>query len=139
MHKLFFRAASIFKAVAVIFGAFGAHLLKRHLSADDLTGYHTAVDYQMTHAVGIFIAGIIYRFYNGRTLIWAGYCFVLGILFFSGSIYLRLLFNYLQLDWGRIVIMFAPVGGILFTLGWVFILSSIPKKKNLPKKPNEEA
>jgi uncharacterized membrane protein YgdD (TMEM256/DUF423 family) len=50
-----------------------------------------------------------------------------------------LLFNYLQLDWGRIVIMFAPVGGILFTLGWVFILSSIPKKKNLPKTPNEEA
>jgi uncharacterized membrane protein YgdD (TMEM256/DUF423 family) len=64
---------------------------------------------------------------------------MLGILFFSGSIYLRLLFNYLQLDWGRIVIMFAPVGGILFTLGWVFILSSIPKKKNLPKTPNEEA
>ena len=139
MHKLFFRAASIFAAIAVVFGAFGAHLLKKYLPADDLAGYHTAVGYQMTHAVGIFIAGIIYRFYKNIRLIWAGYCFMLGILFFSGSIYLRLLFNHLQLDWGRIVIMFAPLGGILFTLGWIFILISIPVRKRLAKNTNEEA
>lgn len=139
MHKLFFRAASVLAAIAVVFGAFGAHLLKKHLTVDDLAGYHTAVGYQMTHAIGIFIAGIFYRFYKSKRLIWAGYSFMLGILFFSGSIYLRLVFNYLQLDWGRIVIMFAPLGGTLFALGWIFILFSIPPKKRLPENPNEEA
>jgi uncharacterized membrane protein YgdD (TMEM256/DUF423 family) len=139
MHRLFFRTASILAAVAVVFGAFGAHLLKKYLPVDDLTGYHTAVGYQMTHALGIFIAGIIYRFYRSKGLIWAGYCFMLGIMFFSGSIYLRLLFNYLQLDWGRIVIMFAPLGGTLFALGWIFILFSIPSRKQLSKKTDEEA
>lgn len=125
---MLFKVASIMAALSVLFGAFGAHLLKRHLSADDLSSYHTAVTYQMTHAIGLFIAGMLYKHYRSKKLIWSGYCFIAGILFFSGSIYSRLLFNFLQLKYGGKIIMLAPLGGVLFMLGWVFVLISIPPR-----------
>lgn len=129
MHRVLFKVAAALAALSVLFGAFGAHLLKKHLLAEDLNGYHTAVTYQMTHAIALFIAGLLYKHYRNPKLIWAGYFFIAGILFFSGSIYLRLLFNFLQLGFGNTVIMLAPLGGILLFVGWVLIFLIIPDKK----------
>lgn len=137
MHRVLFKVASILAALSVLFGAFGAHLLKKHLSADDLNGYHSAVSYQMMHAIAIFIAAIMYRHYKAKKVIWAGYFFISGILFFSGSIYLRLWFNFLHATWGSQVIMFAPVGGLLFMLGWIFIFLSVPLKKRYAENDEE--
>ncbi len=129
MHRVFIKTGSVLAGLSVLFGAFGAHLLKKHLSVDDLSSYHTAVTYQMTHAIGLFIAGMLYRHYRNKKVVWGGYFFMAGIFFFSGSIYLRLLFNFLQLGFGRQIIMLAPLGGVLFVLGWLCIFLSVPSIK----------
>lgn len=138
MHRVFFKVASVLAALSVMLGAFGAHLLKKHLSAEDLNGYHTAVNYQMIHAIGLFIVGMMYRHYKTKKNILAGYFFILGTFFFCGSIYLRLLFNAVELSFGRYTIMFAPVGGLFFMLGWIFILLSIPTKKRYAENIDKE-
>lgn len=139
MHRVFYQIASILAALAVLFGAFGAHLLKKHLSAEDLASFHTGVTYQMTHSIGVFIVGMMYRHYKTKFIIWAGYFFITGIFLFSGSIYSRILFDYMGLDYGRHIIMLAPVGGIAFVLGWILIPISLPLRKyHQEKSKNEE-
>lgn len=138
MHRLFFKVASTLAALSVMLGAFGAHLLKKQLSPDDLSSYQTAVSYQMIHAIGIFIVGMMYRHYKTKKNEWAAYFFILGTLFFCGSIYLRLLFNAIQLDFGKQIIMLAPVGGIFFMLGWIFVGLSIPSRRRYVENAEKE-
>jgi uncharacterized membrane protein YgdD (TMEM256/DUF423 family) len=138
MHRVLFKVAALLATLSVMLGAFGAHLFKRHLSAEDLSSFNTAVTYQMTHAIGIFIAGILFKHYLNQRLIWAGYFFTAGVLLFSGSIYSRLLFNFLQLGYGNKIIMLAPLGGVLFMLGWVLVFIAVPSKRHVVYKHREK-
>jgi uncharacterized membrane protein YgdD (TMEM256/DUF423 family) len=116
MPRVFIVAGSLLAALGVILGAFGAHSLKNHLSADLLVIYHTAVNYQIYHALGLILIGILSSQSQMESLIaWSGYCLLVGILLFCGSLYL------LSVTGQRWLGTVTPFGGTAFILGWVLL------------------
>ncbi len=114
MTKLFLILGSINGFLAVALGAFGAHALKARMSPDLLAVYQTAVQYHTTHALGLLAVGIVAHWLPGSVqLQWAGWLFLVGIILFSGSLYLL---SAAGLGWlGAIT----PIGGTAFLAGWV--------------------
>lgn len=114
MERTFFILGAAFAALAVAVGAFGAHSLADLLAAHGrLSTFETAVQYQMFHALGLFIAAYAVRQFPNRLTVWAGWLFVAGILLFSGSLYILSIFDL------RLMGAVAPLGGITFILGWI--------------------
>lgn len=107
-------AVSAFLAVAA--GAFGAHGLKQHLSADQLALWETAARYQMYHALALVALGVWVGPRpggpGGRCRRAAGWCFTVGTLVFSGTVYA------LALGGARWLGAVTPIGGVLFLAGW---------------------
>jgi len=103
--------------IGVGMGAFGAHGLKTIISPELLVVYQTGVSYQMYHALGLIgIALIRLQASNSKLLIWAGWLMFIGILLFSGSLYLLALLN---LNW---LGMITPIGGVCFLIAWLLIM-----------------
>ena len=103
---------ALFSLFTVILGAFGAHALKEQLTEYGQSIYDKAVFYQMFHAIGIFIVTFIGDYYssiNISIIIWA---FVLGIVLFSGSLYILAV---TKIKWLGMV---TPIGGTFFIIGW---------------------
>ena len=122
MQKLLFITGSVLGAIGVILGAFGAHAFKSILEANQrIATFETAVKYHFFHVVALFIAGFLLDKYPSKFLTYSGIFFTLGILLFSGSLYILSLTN--QTKWGAI----APIGGLAFVLGWIFILIAVLK------------
>ena len=121
MNKtLWLRLIAISGALSIMFGAFGAHGLEDRLSASYLDTFNTAVRYQFLHTLALL--GIIClpdHLVKLRTLHWVAISFAAGILLFSGSLYLLVLFDIPSLG------VITPVGGATLVLGWAFLLSSV--------------
>lgn len=114
---------AVFAGIGVAAGAFGAHGLRSLLAPDMLAVYETAVRYQMYHAFGLIVAGIVAHFHPSRLLRMAGWMFVLGILIFSGSLFLLILANIRWLG------ALTPVGGLCFIAGWVLLTAGVIRQK----------
>ena len=138
MHRRFLKIGALVLGVAVVLGAFGAHLLKPYLSVDLLAGYQTATLYQMVHGIGIFIAGLLYKHYHNKKIRIAGYLFLFGILFFSGSIYLRVVIGFFGIKSLGLFNLVTPLGGLLFMAGWLLIFISIPSTVNRENSKKDE-
>lgn len=117
MIKLFLIAASALGFLAVALGAFGAHTLKSRLSEDMLAVWQTAVQYQFWHVLALLGVAILFRFGSSSLLMAAGYSFLIGILLFSGSLYVLALTGVKPL--GAIT----PIGGLAFLVGWGCLLA----------------
>ena len=121
MNKiLWLRLIAISGALSVTFGAFGAHGLEDRLSASYLDTFNTAVRYQFLHTLALL--GIIClpdHLVKLRTLHWVAISFAVGVLLFSGSLYLLVLFDIPSLG------MITPIGGASLILGWVLLLLSV--------------
>lgn len=112
---LFVFLGGLLAALAVGLGAIGAHALKSQLSAEQLATYHTAVQYQMVHAIGLVLVGLLGLYQGSRFFDLAGWSMLVGIVLFSG-------FLYAWLATGRRFLVYpVPVGGIVFILGWLFL------------------
>lgn len=109
--------------LAVALGAFGAHGLKNKLTTDMLAIYNTAVHYHMIHALGLIAAGIVAQWLAGSSMLnWAGWSFFVGILFFSGSLYIL---SVTGIKWlGAIT----PIGGVAFLIGWLMLALAVWKQ-----------
>lgn len=107
--------AGLFGFLGVAFGAFGAHALKARLSVDMLAVYRTAVEYQFWHALALLAVGLLALSRPGPLANAAGWCFALGILIFSGSLYA------LALSGVRVLGAITPIGGLLFLAGWLLL------------------
>lgn len=118
MTTPWFRTASALMFLGVVFGAFGAHGLKDHVSAEAIDIFNKAVFYQMIHALGLFLVSLAVAGRRAGRVRLAGYSFLLGILFFSGSLYLLVLTG--AKAWGAVT----PIGGVLFLLGWAALAIS---------------
>jgi uncharacterized membrane protein YgdD (TMEM256/DUF423 family) len=100
--------------LAVVFGAFGAHMLKDRLTPDELVIYQTGVQYQMFHAIGILlIALLIDRLPSQKLASWAARLLIIGIVLFSGSLYI------LALTGVKVLGAITPLGGVAFIAGWI--------------------
>ncbi len=121
MQRTFFSTASILGALAVLLGAFGAHILKEKLSPELLATFETAVRYQFYHAIALFVAGILMSDLKSKYIQYAGISFIVGILFFSGSLYLISTHEIIGLTNYKWLGPVTPLGGMCFIAGWIFL------------------
>lgn len=123
MARVFLMIASISGFFTVAIGAFGAHKLKDLLIKNEqLANFETGVKYQMFHTLILFGLGLLMRFSpNHDILKYAGFSFIVGILIFSGSLYLLSILNYRKLG------MVTPIGGLLFLIGWALVFYHLYK------------
>lgn len=114
----------IFIIVSIVLGAFGAHALKAHLSADRLASFETGVKYQMYHGLGLLLLAILTKHIQ---LPWERIRKVLtiGVVFFSGSIYLLALQSILGVKYGAFIGPITPIGGLFLMIGWGFVLKGL--------------
>lgn len=123
----FIIAGAINAFLAVAFGAFGAHALKEKLSEKYLAIWETAVQYQMYHAIGLIVIGILMStniIGNVSQLSWAGYLMLAGIVIFSGSLYV------LSLSGIGVLGAITPIGGVAFLAAWVLVIVAAVKHMN---------
>ena len=114
----YFAIGAISACIVIILGAFGAHGLKDLLGDYGQSIYDKAVLYHMFHSIAILIVGIIQKLVPDLELQLSGLFFLLGIIIFSGSLYILSITGIKSLG------MVTPIGGALFILGWItlFIL-----------------
>lgn len=105
-------AGALMLLIGVGAGAFGAHGLKRLISPDMLGVWQTAVLYQLVHGLGMLIVAALCARFSPSLLSLAGAVMLLGILIFSGSLYVLVLTD---IKWlGAIT----PIGGAAFLVAW---------------------
>lgn len=122
MWKLFIILGALNAAIAVGFGAFGAHGLEGRISARLIEVYQTGVQYHIMHALGLLAIGLAAAHMGGSALIaWAGWLLFAGIIIFSGSLYTM---AFTGIGWlGAIT----PIGGTAFIAGWVLLVIAVIK------------
>ena len=127
MHKGFLQTAAILGLLAVALGAFGAHTLKQYIEQDALNTFETGVRYQFYHALALLAVGMLLEKFPNKQLRYAGYCFIGGVVLFSGSLYaLTALKATATVGLSGIGVV-TPLGGVLFILGWLFLLLGVRK------------
>ncbi len=127
MNRTFIKAAAISGAIAVMLGAFAAHLLKAKFTADVFQIFETGIKYQFYHVFALLAVGIIYKDLPLKLLRWSGNLFILGTILFSGSLYILCYTKYaeLKMNWlGAIT----PFGGVAFIVGWLLLFVAVAKK-----------
>lgn len=123
MVKIWLVSASIFGFLSVALGAFGAHSLKNILDEYGKAIYEKAVIYQMFHAIALFAVGLLQHLVKDSSFSLAGWGFFVGVLLFSGSLYLLAITG---MKWlGAIT----PIGGVAFLFGWIWFSISIIKTR----------
>ncbi|APC17092.1 hypothetical protein BLL42_15590 [Pseudomonas frederiksbergensis] len=113
MLRGFLMLAAFFGFTGVGLGAFAAHGLKDRLSAEYLAIFHTGVTYQLVHTLALLGVALLVAQIPGRLITWAGVSFAIGILLFSGSLYLLTLTGVSKLG------IVTPFGGLAFLVGWL--------------------
>ena len=124
IHKTGLVAGGILGFLGVALGAFGAHALKPFLIENNrLDTFELAVRYQFYHALALLATGVLTHIIGSSRFKYATICFLLGVLFFSGSLY-TLCFTGIGV-WGAVT----PIGGVLLLLGWSFLTVGLLEKK----------
>ena len=129
MQKAFLIAASLAGLTAVALGAFGAHGLKHLVTIEDLNMWEKGVQYQIYHALALFMCYLFLRKEASTSIRNAGFCFILGILCFSGSLYLLATRDLTHIP---VIILgpITPIGGLFFIAGWVMVFIEAVRKES---------
>lgn len=113
--KLFLLLGVINGFIAVALGAFGAHGLEGKISEKMLKTWEKAVNYQMFHTMALFVVGILMGKVTGGNMTASGWMFFIGILLFSGSLYVYSVTSI------KTFAMITPLGGLSFLVGWILL------------------
>jgi len=116
VDKTFLLCGAVAAFLAVAFGAFGAHALRGRLSPEMLAAFESGVRYQMYHGLALVLVALIMGRMSGWLVQTAGWCFVAGIVLFSGSLYV------LALTGVTIAGAVTPLGGVAFLAGWACLI-----------------
>jgi uncharacterized membrane protein YgdD (TMEM256/DUF423 family) len=128
MQKIYLVIGILLAGLAVGLGAFGAHGLKKVVSAEDVATYQTGVQYQMYHALALIFVGILSQRIFNNYLSYAGVFFTAGIVLFSGSLYLIVSLHAMNKAIPKVIGILTPIGGVMFIIAWICMLVSILKK-----------
>lgn len=118
--------AALLGLLTVVIGAFGAHSLKDKLDPEALKSFETGVKYMMYHVLALLILTNNSRL-TAKSKIIISYLFLLGIFFFSGSIYIIAL----DIISAKQIWYITPLGGLLFILGWLYAAVSFFKSNDI--------
>ena len=99
----------------IVMGAFGTHFLKERLSSEKLSILEIGIRYQLYHALALFVVAWAISRWPSQTTIAAGWLFIIGVLIFSGSLYI------LVLTGQRWLGAVTPIGGLAMILGWAIL------------------
>ena len=128
MDKKIIKAAAILGFIAIAFGAFGAHSLKKMVGVLELNTFETGVRYQMYHALFLLFVGTTNLISeSAKKVIYL--TTLSGILLFSGSLYLLALNNFLPFNFKPFGFV-TPIGGLLFLTAWFWLFVNFNKKKH---------
>jgi uncharacterized membrane protein YgdD (TMEM256/DUF423 family) len=128
MHKRYLLTGALSGAAAVALGAFGAHGLKQMAAPETVNTFQTGVQYQMYHALALLAVGVVYERYSNQFIKRAGFCFMLGTLLFSGSLYILTALKATETAGFDGIGIVTPIGGLFFITGWLFLFAGIMKK-----------
>lgn len=113
---------SILGALAVAMGAFGAHILSDKITSSSLEVYKTAVFYHFIHTMVALIALVLAVVLKEPMFKTASVILIIGVIFFSGSLYLLSLREVLHIEsWSKVLGPITPLGGLLFITGWIIL------------------
>ena len=128
VNRTFILLGGIFGATAVALGAFGAHGLRSSVDAQTLSTWQTAAHYHLVHSLMLVMIGVLRGHTRSKAVRAAGWLFLIGIVIFSGTLYLLVLTDNKWL--GAVT----PLGGICLIAGWVCLAAAGVK---LPEKGEE--
>ncbi|AWH73546.1 DUF423 domain-containing protein [Dokdonia sp. Dokd-P16] len=126
MDKKLRLTGGIFGLTAVIIGAFGAHGLEKVLDTSAIATFETGVKYQMYHALLLLLIPVFALSEKTKKIVWV--LLLLGILFFSGSIYGLATNELTSFDFTKIALI-TPIGGTLLIVSWFLIVIHFIKSK----------
>lgn len=127
MERKIIAAAAFLGAVAIILGAFGAHALKTKLSIEHLGTFETGVKYQMYHALLLLFVGTSSGI-SQKARMGIFYLVVIGVFFFSGSIYLLATDELIAFN-AKSIGFITPIGGLLLIVAWFWLFIDFMNKK----------
>ena len=127
MNKTILATGLVLGVLAIILGAFGAHGLKKVLTADELGTFETGVRYQMYQALFLLFLSMLPKVADD-TKKWVFYAIVIGVALFSLSIYFLATNKLTAFDFRKIG-WITPVGGLFMIAGWVYLIISVLAKK----------
>ena len=126
MERKILSVASLLGMIAIILGAFGAHALKKVLSIEQLNTFATGVKYQMYHALFLLFVGTTSALSDkAKKAILS--LVIVGVLFFSGSIYLLATNDLTSFDF-KVIGFVTPIGGLLLISSWIWLFVEVYKK-----------
>lgn len=129
MKRNFLSVAALLGALSVILGAFAAHKLRAIANAGTVEIFETGVRYQFYHTFALFIVAFLAEKINNKWMIWAGNCFITGVILFCGSLYALTALRIAENAHQTIVGVATPIGGLFFILGWIFLYIGITRKE----------
>lgn len=127
-HKKTFTTGVFLIFLGVILGAFGAHGLEGKISTDKIASYETGVRYQIYHGFSFLFLGLISSYLNS-SLLWVSRLMFIGVLLFSGSIYILATQSMIQIDVSKILGPVTPIGGLFLILSWVILFIKLIRQK----------
>jgi uncharacterized membrane protein YgdD (TMEM256/DUF423 family) len=120
--KTFIIIGAINAFLSVALGAFGAHALEGKISQKYIDTWNTGVLYQMFHSIGILIVGVLAGNIAASSMLnWSGWLMLIGIVLFSGSLYV------LSLSGIKVLGAITPLGGVAFLIAWVLLIITAVK------------
>lgn len=134
MHRKIILWGLLLALLSVLFGAFGAHALKNMVESDKVAIFETGVRYQFMHGLALILLAL-YSQQNSsfpqiqKSINRVAQFFLLGCLFFCGSLYLLTIQPLVSFNYSRIAGPITPLGGLLFMLGWASWIRLIWKHK----------
>ena len=114
--KLFIILGAVNAFIAVALGAFGAHGLEGKIPDKYLATWNTAVDYQMFHAAGLLVIGLLAGKITSPLINWSGWMMFIGIIIFSGSLFV------LSVTQIKVLGAITPIGGVSFLAAWILMI-----------------
>jgi len=128
MNKQIILTASFFGLIAVILGAFGAHGLEGKISEYHIETWKTANQYQFYHTFALLFLSTFSRA-KSQSIRVSFIAFTLGIILFSGSLYLMSVRSLLGIDKLSILGPITPLGGLCFIIGWIGLFVAAVKHR----------
>ena len=116
--------------IGVACGAFAAHQLANVLSAADLDIFKKGVYYNFIHALAIILTTLISFHFGTKAIRMANVLFLVGIIFFSGSLLLISTISLTHFQIPTAIYLITPAGGICFMLGWILLIVGVSRRSN---------
>lgn len=128
MDRKIILTAALLGVISIVLGAFGAHALKKLIDVNALATFETGVRYQMYHALFLlFVAttGLVQQKIKKAIHILV----IVGVLFFSGSIYLLATNAITAFDF-KVIGFITPIGGLLLIIAWTLLIVDLLKNRS---------